>query len=115
MNVAVYQLAYIVFVRLFARIGFHAPEFKHGERFTILAYHLLHAIEFTLRNKAINTTWASIKRVLTSHTYSTITLPTVDGPVINLRKAGIPESVHQQIYDKLGVNYSNLPAPKTIA
>ena len=82
---------------------------------TILAYHLLHAIEFTLRNKAINTTWASIKRVLTSHTYSTITLPTVDGPVINLRKAGIPESIHQQIYDKLGVNYSNLPAPKTIA
>ena len=82
---------------------------------TILAYHLLHAIEFTLQNKSINTTWPSINRVLTTHTYSTITLPTVDGPVINVRKAGIPESIHQQIYDKLGVNYSNLPVAKTIA
>ena len=82
---------------------------------TILAYHLLHAIEFTLQNKAINTTWPSINRVLTSHTYSTITLPTVDGPVINLRKPGIPENIHQQIYNKLGVNYSNLPITKTIA
>ena len=82
---------------------------------TILAYNLLHAIEFTLRKKAIHTTWPTIKRVLTSHTYSTITLPTVDGPVINLRKAGIPEIIHQQIYDTLGVNYSNLPIAKTIA
>jgi len=82
---------------------------------TILAYHLLHALEFTLRNKAIYSTWPTIKRLLSSHTYSTITLHTVDGPVINLRKAGIPESIHQQMYNKLGVNYSNLPVAKTIA
>lgn len=98
------------------------PNRHHKERrvdghifITILAYHLLHAIEFILRNQAVNTTWPSINRVLTSHTYSTITLPTVDGPVINLRKAGIPESIHQQIYNKLGVNYLNLPVAKTIA
>lgn len=82
---------------------------------TILAYHLLHAIEFTLCKKNDHTSWPTIKRVLCSHTYSTITLPTVEGPVINLRKAGIPEDIHQKIYAKLGVNYSNLPVAKTIA
>ena len=82
---------------------------------TILAYHLLHAIEFTLRRKGDRSTWPTIKRVLTNHTYSTIILPTAEGPVINLRKAGIPEDIHQNIYTKLGVDYSNLPVAKTIA
>lgn len=82
---------------------------------TILAYHLLHAIEFTLRKKGDCTSWPSIKRVLRTHSYSTIILPTVEGPVINLRKAGIPEGVHQKIYNNLGVTYSNLPIAKTMA
>lgn len=94
----------------------HKEERADGHiNITILAYHLLHAIEFILQNKAINTTWPSINRVLISHTYSTITLPTVDGAVINIRKPGVPESIHKQIYDKLGVNYSNLPVTKIIA
>lgn len=82
---------------------------------TILAYHLLHAIEFTLSRKADHTYWPTIKRVLVNHTYSTIILPTVEGPVINLRKAGMPEDIHQRIYEKLGVDYSRLPVAKTIA
>lgn len=97
-------------------IRHHKEERADGHlNITILAYPLLHAIEFTLQNNDITTTWPSIQRVLTTHTYSTITLPTVDGPVINLRKPGIPENIHQQIYEKLGVNYSNLPVIKTIA
>jgi hypothetical protein len=82
---------------------------------TILAYHLLHAIEFIFRGKSDHSTWPTIKRVISNHTYSTIVLPTIKGPVINLRKAGIPESVHQEIYNKLGVSYSNLPVTKIIA
>jgi len=82
---------------------------------TILAYHLLHAIEFTLYKKGDHTYWPTIKRVLVNHTYSTIVLPTVEGPVINLRKAGMPEDIHQKIYGKLGVDYSSLPVAKTIA
>ncbi len=82
---------------------------------TILAYHLLHSVEHTLRQKNISTSWATIKRVLSSHTYSTIYLPTVKGPVINLRKAGIPEGVHLNIYHKLGIDYANLPLTKIIA
>jgi transposase len=82
---------------------------------TILAYHLLHAIEFTLSRKDDHTYWPTVKRVLINHTYSTIVLPTVEGPVINLRKAGMPEDIHQKIYAKLGVDYASLPVAKTIA
>ena len=82
---------------------------------TILAYHLLHSIEYTLRQQNVTVSWPAIKRVLTSHTYSTICLPTVEGPVINLRKAGIPEGVHLEIYNKLKVKYTNLPVTKIVA
>ena len=82
---------------------------------SILAYHLLHAIEFTIRRKGENCTWPTIKRIINNHTYSTIILPTIEGSVINLRKAGIPEDIHQEIYKKLGVNYTNLPVTKILA
>lgn len=82
---------------------------------SILAYHLLHSIEYTLRQNGINSRWSTIKRVVSTHSYSTIQLPTVNGAVINLRKAGIPESVHEEIYKKLGVNYKNLPIKKVLA
>jgi len=82
---------------------------------TILAYHLLHSIEYTLRQKGITASWQTIKRALTTHTYSTIYLPVVKGPVINLRKAGIPEGIHLEIYNKLNVEYTNLPITKIVA
>lgn len=82
---------------------------------SILAYHLLHAIEYSFCRKGNNSTWPIIKRVINNHTYSTIILPTTEGSVINLRKAGIPEGIHQEIYNKLGVDYSNLPVSKIIA
>ncbi|MCP4346873.1 MAG: transposase [Desulfobacterales bacterium] len=82
---------------------------------TILAYHLLHSIEYTLRQKGLNSRWSAIKRIVSTHTYSTIQLPTVSGTVINVRKSGIPEGIHEEIYKKSGVNYNNLPIKKNLA
>jgi len=82
---------------------------------SILAYHLLHSIEYTLKLQGINSRWSTIKRIVSSHKYATIQLPTTDGPVINLRKAGVPEGIHETIYKKLGVKYKNLPKRKIIA
>ena len=97
-------------------IWHHKEKRTDGHIFiTILAYHLLHAIEFILQQGADYSSWPTIKRVVSSHTYSTIILPTLEGFVINLRKAGIPENIHKQIYKKLRVDYSNLPVAKTIA
>ncbi len=82
---------------------------------TILAYHLLHSIEYTLRMKGFYRCWDTIKRVVSTHTYSTIILPTTKGAVIHLRKPGIPEDVHTKIYDLLSIDYKNLPNTKIIA
>ena len=43
---------------------------------TILAYHLLHSIEYMLRVKGVHFRWATIKRVVSTHNYSTVQLPT---------------------------------------
>ena len=99
------------------RPNFHQLEVRvDGHIFiTILAYHLLHSIEYTLHQKGDHSRWSTIRRLVSSHNYSTIQLPTVKGPVINVRKPGIPEGIHIGIYQKLGVPYENLPVTKTMA
>jgi hypothetical protein len=82
---------------------------------SIQAYHLLHSIEYTLRENDVYSRWATIKRVLSTHVYSTIQLPTTTGPVINIRKPGTPEGIHKEIYDKLEVDYKNLPVRRNLA
>lgn len=79
---------------------------------SILAYHLLHAIEFSLKQKGENVWWSSVKRVMSSHCYSTIILPTVKGTVIHLRKPGIPEAIHRKIYQLLDIDFQNMKKTK---
>ena len=97
------------------RPNFHQKETRvEGHVFiTILAYHLLHSIEHKLRENDVTHSWATVKRVVSSHNYSTIILPTVHGTVIHLRKPGILEPAHQKIYDKLQIQPSALPTNKT--
>jgi len=82
---------------------------------SILAYHMLHSIEHTLRQKGNHSRWATIRRLVSTHNYSTIQLPTTKGTVINVRKAGVPEAVHIDVYNKLGIDYKNLPIKKNLA
>jgi transposase len=82
---------------------------------SILAYHLLHSIEYILRQQGSRERWATIKRLVSTHRYSTIQLPTVAGPVLNIRKPGMTEGIHQEIYNKLGVDWKCLPVRKIFA
>ena len=82
---------------------------------SILAYHFLHSIEYTLRQKGEHSRWATIKRLVSTHNYTTIQLPTTQGTVINVRKAGLPEAVHIDIYEKLGVDYKSLTIKTNLA
>lgn len=81
---------------------------------TILAYHLLQYIQTRLRQQGDNRSWATIVRILQTHQYCTIVLPTVDGPVINIRRAGTPDPDQIEIYKKLGINTKKLPVKKVI-
>lgn len=82
---------------------------------SILAYHLLHSIEYMLRVQGVHSRWATIKRVVSTHDYSTVQLPTTSGPVINIRKPSMPEGIHMDIYDKLDVDYKHLPVRRNLA
>jgi hypothetical protein len=80
---------------------------------SILAYHLMHTIEYVLHQQGISSSWATIKRLVSTHTYVTIQLPVTDNSTINLRKPGLVEGIHEKIYRKLGVEYRDLPISKT--
>ena len=97
------------------RPNFHQKKTRvEGHVFiTILAYHLLHSIEHKLRENDFPHSWATVKRVVSSHNYSTIILPTIHDTVIHLRKHGVPEPAHQEIYEKLQIQLATLPTHKT--
>ena len=79
---------------------------------TILAYHLLCWIQETLREGGDTRRWATIRRVLQTHCYTTIVVPTKGGKTYRLRKAGQPEELQKAIYEKLNVNWAGLPQTK---
>lgn len=77
---------------------------------TTLAYRLLHWIEYTLRKKGDTRNWSTIRRLLKTHAYTTITLPSaVDETVIHFRIPGTPEVEQSYIYDLLEIDYRQLP------
>ena len=61
---------------------------------SILAYHLMHTIEYVLHQQGISSSWATIKRLVSTHTYATIQLPVVGKSTINVRKPGMVEGIH---------------------
>jgi IS4 transposase len=69
----------------------------------ILAYHLLVAIETTLLNRGVHTSWATVRDALANHVVSTIVLPTEGGKVLRIRKGSTPEPEQLELYRLLDV------------
>jgi transposase len=86
------------------------PIFHHIERRTeahiflcVLAYHLLIAIEKTLLDQGIHTSWPTVRDTLKTHQLCTIVLPSSDGSTLRIRKAATPEPDVLNLYRALGV------------
>jgi hypothetical protein len=86
------------------------PIFHYTERRTeahiflcVLAYHLLIAIEKTLLDQAIHTSWPTVRDTLKSHQICTVVLPTDDGSVLRIRMAATPEPDVQDLYRSLDI------------
>jgi transposase len=79
----------------------------------VLAYHLLVAIEKRFLDKGIHTSWWSIRQQLSTHHVVTVVLPTADGRVLKIRKAGSPEPVHREIYETLRIPLEVMKPVKT--
>jgi transposase len=79
----------------------------------VLAYHLLVAIETTLLNQGVHTSWATIRKTLSTHQVATIVLPTDQGKVLRIRKGMTPEPAHLELYRQLSVPHEIMRPIKT--
>jgi len=97
------------------------PNFHQVERrvdahifITILAYQLLCFIQRSLEQRGDTRSWSTIKRVVQTHGYGTIVVPTKNGRVYRIRKAGTPDLRQQAMYTILGVEWTHLPCTRTV-
>ena len=97
------------------------PIYHHIERrcdghifITLLAYHVLHAIRFKLRQKWIRFSWDTIRAQLSSHIRISTTMKKKDGKAVHLRKSSRAELSHRIIYEALKLNSQPGQLVKTI-
>jgi hypothetical protein len=81
---------------------------------TVLAYQLQRFFTYGLELKSDRRNWTTLRRVLQTHCYATLLVPTRDGRLYRIQKAGIPEDCHREIYQNLGVEYRRLPKTKVV-
>jgi len=70
---------------------------------TVLAYHILSAIERRLAKLNDKRQWQTIRNVLSTHTRISVVMKDSEGNIYHRRGSGKPEDVHQDIYKKLGI------------
>ena len=70
---------------------------------SVLAYHLLISIEQTLRQKGDHRRWSTILEQLGTHQRITVNLTDAQKRIHQCRASSMPELVHQEIYQLLGV------------
>ena len=70
---------------------------------TVLAYHILSAIERRLEKFKDTRQWQTIRSVLSTHTRITVVMKDNDGNIYHHRGSSKPEDVHQDIYKKLSI------------
>lgn len=81
------------------------PIYHHYERrvdshifLCVLAFHLLVAIEKTLLDQGIHTSWTTVRDTLKTHQVCTVVLPTRSGQTLRIRKAATPEKDVAELY-----------------
>jgi transposase len=96
------------------------PIFHHLEHRTdthiflcVLAYHLVVAIEKTLRDGGLWTSWATVRQTLAKHRIGTIILPADNGWTLRIRRDGRPDPDVADLYRRLGVPRRILAPVKT--
>jgi len=69
----------------------------------VLAYHLMVAIETTLGNQGVHTSWATVREQVASHSVATMVLPTDGGKTLSIRKGTTPEPEQVELYRVLNI------------
>jgi len=69
---------------------------------TVLAYHLLAAIENILTQRGDTRTWGTIRNVMSTLQHGTVSMQTEDGASYDVRMTAVPTAKQQDIIDKFG-------------
>jgi len=89
----------------------HKPDRIEGHIFiTVLAYHLLHFIRYSLNEAGLFHRWKTIKSWLVTHRIHTSSLPKEGGGVIHIRHCTTSTLKQQEVYSVLKI--SNEPVRK---
>ena len=96
------------------RPNFHQTEHRADTHMfiSVLAYHILHSIEYKLRQNADHRTWATIRDVLSTHQRLTIEYDVKEHGEVqrhHLRLCSNPEPEHMEIYERLKLKDMPLP------
>jgi hypothetical protein len=70
----------------------------------LLAFHLLVAIEKTLLDNGVHTSWATVRDTLKTHQVSTVVLPTKSGKCLRMRMAATPDPEVKELYKRLHIS-----------
>jgi transposase len=70
---------------------------------TVLAYHLVHAIRFRLKQTGIHSSWSSIRKILSTQCRMTVSMLCKNGSTVHVRKSNRPETNQQEIFSALGI------------
>jgi len=69
----------------------------------LLAFHLLVAIEKTLLDRNVHTSWETVREALKTHQVSTVVLPTKNGRCLRIRMASTPDREVMELYKDLNI------------
>jgi len=70
---------------------------------SLLAYHLVHAIRFRLKQVDIHSSWSTLRNLLAMQSRVTVSMQCKDGGTVHVRKSTRPEPKQQEIYSALGI------------
>jgi len=96
------------------RPNFHQLEHRvEGHIFiSVLAYHLLSWVRETLRASGDLRDWKTLRRLLSTHSLTSILLPLEDGRVLRIRKPSTPDPEQERVYKLLGIDWKSVFAPQ---
>jgi transposase len=76
---------------------------------TVLAYHLLRWVEYSLQLAGCKLSWQALRKTLATHCYTSIIIPADDGKIRHMRKPGRPDEQQRSIYSLLEIDLKTLP------
>ena len=81
---------------------------------TLLAYHLVHTLRYQLKQKGINLSWESIRKIMSTQQRVRVSMPTNESQMIHIRTTTKAEVEQKIIYQALGIQADPIGSFKTI-